>query len=89
MRTSKFTKEAKTKILIEKEQSNMTVEEICSKYGISTPTFYSWKREMSNIFEHEVVQHNMGELQKENHTLRRLYIDLSEHNYQLAQFLEK
>lgn len=87
MRTSKFSKEDKLNILFEQYESDMSVEAICAKYEISTPTFYNWKRELSKITELDVHSHNLQELQGENNTLRKLYIDLSEHNYKLAKFL--
>ena len=89
MRTSRFSNEEKLKILVEQEFEKTSVEEVCVKYGISVPTFYSWKRELAHSAELDAQSHNVVELQKENNTLRRLYIDLSEHNYQLAQFLNK
>lgn len=89
MRTSKFSQEEKLKILTEQEFENLSVEEICVKYGISVATYYSWKREIIHAAELDAQSFNAQELRKENSTLRRLYIDLSEHNYQLAQFLNK
>lgn len=89
MRTSKFSRKEKLNILFEQHESEMSVEEICAKYKISTPTFYNWKRELATSNDLDIHSHNLKELQGENRTLRRLYIDLSEHNYQLAQFLNK
>lgn len=89
MRTSKFSQEEKLQILTEQEFDNISVEEICVKYGISVATFYSWKREIIQAAELDTQTFNAQELRKENHTLRQLYIDLSEHNHQLAQFLSK
>lgn len=81
MRSSKFDRETKLKILNERKELGISVEEICCKYKISQPTYYNWKRALQ---PHILVSTN---LQEENRTLRRLYIDLSEHNYQLAKFL--
>ena len=89
MRTSKFSRKDKLNILFEQHESEKTVEEICTKYKISSPTFYNWKRELANTTDLDIHSHDLKDLQGENSTLRKLYIDLSEHNYQLAQFLNK
>ena len=89
MRKSKFTREEKIEILMEKEHTNKTVEEICVEYGISFPTYYNWKRELFNRDSEAVLSMEPEDLRKENLILRNLYINLSEHNYQLAKFLSK
>lgn len=89
MRKSKFTREKKIEILMEKENTNKTVEEICVEYGISFPTYYNWKRELFNQDSHDSHTLEPEDLKKENLILRNLYINLSEHNYQLAKFLSK
>lgn len=89
MRKSKFSTDDKLRILTEQEAEEMSIEEICVKYGISLPTFYSWKRELAFRSEMKSEGSNVQDLRNEIHTLRRLYIDLSEHNYQLAQFLNQ
>lgn len=89
MRKSKFTNDEKIEILKEKEHTNQSIEEICVKYGISFATFYNWKRELLNRNVEIMVSMEPEVLKKENTTLRNLYINLSEHNYQLAKFLSK
>lgn len=81
MRRPRFDKETKLKILNERELLGSSIEEICLKYKISQPTFYNWRRELlpGAPAANELIQ--------ENKLLRRLYIDLSQHNYQLAQLL--
>lgn len=87
MKKSKFSQEEKLQILREKELENRTVEEICVKYQISLPTYYNWKRKLKPNFKN--MANDGNDPQIENQTLRRLYTDLSEHNYQLAKFLSK
>ena len=84
MRKSKFNLEDKISILNEREQFNLTIEEICVKHKISQPTYYNWKRETEKRI---ILSSDTTDLKTENRTLRKLYIDLSEHNYQLAKFL--
>lgn len=87
MNRSRFSKEEKLKILGEKELDNISVEEVCVRYRISMPTYYNWKRELKHKSQTTFKLDPSSKI--ENQTLRRLYFDLSEHNYQLAKFLNK
>lgn len=89
MRKSRFSKEDKVRILKDKEESHLTIEEICVKHGISSPTYHNWKRELSVELYDYKSNKGPGDLRTENTILRNLYINLSEHNYQLAKFLSK
>lgn len=94
MRSSNFTDEKKRQILDERNVEGLTVREVCKRYRISIPTFYSWKRDLSNIENDqpsslsEPIRKSQDD-ENENQVLRRLYINLSAHNYELAKFLEK
>ena len=91
MRKSEYTENQKLSILMEREQLNLSVEEICSKHKISVGTYYLWKRHF--FPEVQLVEGEPSDskdlLKTENHRLRKLYISLSEHNYELAKFLSK
>lgn len=95
MRQSNFTDEMKHKIILEQLHKNLTVKEICNQYNITPGTFYVWKRALSNsalsnpIDKTENSRKKIVNPEEENITLRRLYINLSAHNYELAKFLEK
>ena len=93
MRKSKFSDDRRRQIILEKEQDRLTVQEVCKRYKISVNTFYLWKRMLCNNVDDlesstrdSLVSDSMD---SENKTLRRLYINLSAHNYELAKFLEK
>ncbi len=91
MRTSNFTLEEQNHILNEKAMYGTTVREICKKYGISVPTYYLWKRKLSmpQDITMDHTDRNSPSQENEIKVLRRLYINLSAHNYELAKFLEK
>lgn len=93
MRSSNFTEEKKRQILNERDELRLTVKEICKKYRISSPTFYSWKRELGTIINDESSPDETAakrpNLESDIKILKRLYINLSAHNYELAKFLEK
>lgn len=92
MRTSEYSEEDKkniVKVILNRTES---IIKSCKKQKISVATYYKWKREVeSNLITVEKnigVQSSSNEtLQLENSTLRKLYINLSEHNYELAKFL--
>ena len=85
MRESKFTKEQKVNILKEIKESNLTLKKVCDKHGISISTVYTWKREMEN----EQWEPKLVEETDSTEKLKRLYISLSQHNYELSKLLIK
>ena len=87
MRKSYYTDQEKKEILEMKSLLGLTTEEVCAKNHISIATYYIWKRKFeSKIIEEDNVQLNSadGDFKK----LRQLYINLSEHNHKLAQFIK-
>lgn len=96
MYKARYSDSEKQEILKERNTTGISVREICEKYGITVQTFYAWRTRLSiplPTFNSEPGMKLKSELpnpiEEENKTLRRLYINLSEHNYQLAKFLEK
>ena len=94
MRFSKFSEDDKRSIVEEQLNNQITVAEICSKYKISINTFYIWKRKLEgenkiDYIVKEAALEDENQIITENKTLRKLYINLSAHNYELAKFLEK
>lgn len=91
MLQSKYDDDQKRRILNERVADRLTVKEICEKYDITPPTFYSWKYKFGNQANYSVDQivNSMTDLESENEILKRLYINLSAHNYELAKFLSK
>jgi transposase-like protein len=89
---SRYTDPEKCDIIKEHKLNGSSVREVCEKYGITVQTFYLWKRKFQ-VPEESVVDtipevHGKSP-EAENKILRRLYINLSAHNYELAKFLEK
>lgn len=94
MRHSKFNDEMKRSILDEYTKGKSTVQQICQVYGISANTFYLWKRTIEGELKIDGMIREKGlddenQIQVENKTLRKMYINLSAQNYELAKFLEK
>lgn len=92
---SRYSEFEKLEILKERSTNGSSVRAICEKYDITVQTFYSWQRkfggeEQTQLNFESIITETIGSTpEAENLILRRLYIDLSAHNYKLAQFLEK
>lgn len=90
--SSKLSEEEKKRILQEKIDSKKTVVQICADYDISIPKYYEWKNrfeaEKENKDKISPPKAKQPKLDKYD-TLKKLYIGLSEQNYELAKFLDR
>jgi len=85
MRKSRFTDQEKLEILELKDSLGISAEELCATYQISIATYYIWKRQLKTSHKtSETIESSKGDFQE----LRQLYINLSEHNHKLAQFIK-
>ena len=94
MRKSEYTDNDKLKIVSEIESTQDSIIKACNRNGISIATYYKWKKLLrANLSETSLISSEQSSdesiLVEENSTLRKLYINLSAHNYELAQFLDK
>ena len=74
MKRSRFTEEQIIQILNE-AQAGMKVEELCRKYGISNPTYYSWKAKFGGMSISDAKRSRA--LEAENSKLKRMVAELS------------
>lgn len=65
----RFTEEQIIKIL-EEGRSGIKVEELCRKYGIAQPTYYSWKAKFGGMTTSEAQR--LKAIEAENAKLKRL-----------------
>jgi len=86
MRKSKFT-EAQIKNAVKEAGSGASVSEICSKMGISKPTFYNWQKKYEDLDKYEIVR--LRELEEENYKLKQIVADLSLDKLMLKAVLKK
>ena len=70
----RFTEEQIIKVL-EETKAGLKVEEVCRKYGISSPTYYNWKAKYGGMTVSEMKR--LRVLEKENQQLKKLVADLS------------
>jgi transposase-like protein len=92
MRLSHFPDAEKIKIILEYIPKVNTISDVCKRHSISVNTFYIWKRSLQPTLDSITAENPntvLNEiLQYEIRTLKNLYISLSHHNYELAQFLK-
>ena len=69
MAKSRFTEEQIIQILQE-HAAGMKTAEVCSKHGISPPTFYGWKQRYDGLSVSNAKR--LKQLEQENGHLRRL-----------------
>ena len=86
MRKSKFTEEQIASIVTQ-TQTNVPIEELCHKYGISTQTFYRWRAKYAGLTPSELRR--MQELEEENRRLKRVVADLTLDKQILQDVLRK
>ena len=79
-----YTSEQKILIVMEGMRAELSVAELCRKYGISQPTYYKWNKEfieagkkrLSGDQQREATSDEVKELRKENSLLKESLADL-------------
>ena len=79
-----YTSEQKILIVMEGMRAELSVAELCRKYGISQPTYYKWSKEfieagkkrLSGDEQREATSGEVKELRKENSLLKESLADL-------------
>ena len=79
-----YTSEQKILIVMEGMRAELSVAELCRKYGISQPTYYKWSKEfieagkksLSGDELREATSDEVKELKKENNLLKESLADL-------------
>ena len=74
MRASKFTDAQKAYILRQGDEG-VPVAEICRKAGISSATYFNWKKKYGGLLPTEMRR--LKQLEDENAKLKKLVADLS------------
>ena len=74
------------KILKEYDAGKQT-KDLCREYGISAPTFYSWKQKYGGMDAQQLKE--LKALQDENARLKRMFADLSLDHRILKDIIEK
>lgn len=86
MKKSRFTETQIVSILKEAD-AGMKVEELCRKHGISSASFYNWKKKYGGMDASEIRR--LKELEEENAKLKRMYADMALENNALKDLITK
>lgn len=74
MRASKFT-DAQKAFILKQAEDGLPVAEVCRKAGISSATFFNWKKKYGGLLPSEMRR--LKQLEDENAKLKKLVADLS------------
>lgn len=77
MKKSRFTETQIVSILKEAD-AGMKVEKPCPKHGISSASYYNWKKKYGGMAASEIKR--LKELEEENAKLQRMYADMALEN---------
>ena len=72
MKRKRFSEEQIIAVLKENE-AGAKVDDLCRRHGISTATFYAWRRKYGGMDASEAKR--LGELESENAKLKRIVAD--------------
>lgn len=86
MRKSRST-EAQIAMALRQAEAGTTVEEICRKLGVSSATFFRWKKVYGNLGVPELRE--LRQLRDENRRLKGLVADLTLDKNMLQEALRK
>ena len=86
MKKSKYS-ESQIVAILKEADAGMLVKDICRKYGISSPTYYSWKSKYGGMEASELKR--MKEIEAENAKLKRMYADMALENAAMKELISK
>ena len=86
MKKSRFTETQIVSILKEAD-AGIKVEELCRKHGISSASYYNWKKKYGGMDASEIKR--LKELEEENAKLKRMYADMALENTALKDLIVK
>jgi putative transposase len=86
MKKTRFT-ETQIVSILGKQESGISVKDICREHGISEATYYNWKAKYGGMEVSDVKR--MKELEAENSRLKKMYADLSLENHAIKEVLQK
>lgn len=74
MKKTRFT-ESQIVSILKQADSDMKVEQLCRRHGMSSATFYNWKSKYGGIEASDVKR--LKELEEENNRLKKMYANIS------------
>ncbi len=86
MKMTRFT-ETQIVSMLKEADAGMKVEDLCRKHGISSATYYNWKKKYGGMEAAEIKR--LKELEEENAKLKRMYADMALENTALKDLITK
>lgn len=86
MKKSKYS-ESQIVAILKEADAGVMVKDICRKYGISSPTYYSWKSKYGGMEASDLKR--MKEVEAENAKLKRMYADMALENAAMKELISK
>jgi putative transposase len=86
MKASKFT-DAQKAFIIKPGEEGATFAEICRKAGISSATYFNWKKKYAGMLPTDMKR--LRELEDENSRLRKIVADLALDKEMLQDVLKR
>lgn len=86
MKKSKYS-ESQIVAILKEADAGVMVKDICRKYGISSPTYYSWKSKYGGMEASDLKR--MKEMEPENAKLKRMYADMALENAAMKELISK
>jgi transposase len=88
----RFTAEEKLQILQEGEYGNMSINEVCRRHGISTVTYYYWRKQSQTAMKEGLggktkrqKSRREIELEEENRRLKHTIVEITQENVELKK----
>jgi len=72
---------------IKKQESGISIKDLCRELGISEATYYNWKAKYGGMEASDVGK--MRDLEKENAELKKMFAEMSLENRALKNLIEK
>ena len=86
MKKSRFSETQIVSILKEAD-AGLKVDDLCRQHGISSATYYSWKKKYGGMDASEIKR--LKELEEENAKLKRMYADIALENTAMKELISK
>jgi putative transposase len=86
MKASKFT-DAQKAFIIKQGEERSTVSEICRKVGISSATYFNWKKKYAGMLPTDMKR--LRELKDENSRLKKIVAELALDKEMLQDVLKR
>lgn len=88
----RFTPDEKFQILQEGEYGNMSINEVCRRHGISTVTYYEWRKQAQHGMKDGLTDkrkqkksHKEQELEDEIKRLKNTIVEITQENVDLKK----